>query len=156
MSENLIYHNHHIIPKHAGGTDDASNIVKLTVAEHAEAHRILFETYGREEDRIAWLGLSGIVQREEIVSLATKLGASNGGRGNKNIPKTEEHKEKVSKTIKEKYKHPEYRKKVSDGMIGNTNSKNHFSEEYKKTQSEAMKAAWKKRKERASLTQLVE
>ena len=152
MSENLIYHNHHIIPKHAGGTDDASNIVKLTVAEHAEAHRLLFETYGREEDRIAWLGLSGIIGREDVFILAAKL----GGRGNKNIPKTEEHKQKVSKAIKEKFKQPEYRKKVSEGMVGNTNSKNHSSKEYKKTQSEAMKAAWKKRKERASLTQLVE
>lgn len=26
-------HKHHIIPKHAGGTDDASNIVELTVVK---------------------------------------------------------------------------------------------------------------------------
>lgn len=150
MSDNLIYHNHHIIPKHAGGTDEPSNIVKLTVAEHAEAHRLLFETYGREWDRIAWLGLSGIVGREEVVYLANRQGGSNGGRGNKNVPKTEKHKQKLSESIKEKYKQPEYRKKISNGMIGNANSKNHSSEEYKKTQSEAMKAAWKRRKEKAS------
>ena len=35
---NAIYHNHHIVPRHAGGTDDPSNIIKLTVSEHAEAH----------------------------------------------------------------------------------------------------------------------
>jgi hypothetical protein len=30
-----IYHKHHIIPKHMGGTDDLSNIAKLTIEEHA-------------------------------------------------------------------------------------------------------------------------
>jgi hypothetical protein len=73
-------HKHHIIPKHAGGTDDPSNLVKLTVAEHAEAHRILFEQYGREEDRIAWRGLAGIIGHEEAVLEAAKLGSRNARR----------------------------------------------------------------------------
>lgn len=60
-----IYHNHHIIPRHAGGSDDPSNIVRLTVEEHAEAHRILYETYGRIEDRIAWKMLSGKTNETE-------------------------------------------------------------------------------------------
>jgi len=32
-------HIHHIIPKHMGGTDEESNLVELTVEEHAEAHK---------------------------------------------------------------------------------------------------------------------
>lgn len=32
---------HHIIPKHMGGTDDESNLVLLTVAEHVQAHYLL-------------------------------------------------------------------------------------------------------------------
>ena len=40
-----IKHKHHIIPKHMGGTDDPSNLIELTVEEHAEAHKILFEKY---------------------------------------------------------------------------------------------------------------
>jgi hypothetical protein len=32
-------HKHHIIPRHAGGTDDSSNIIELTVEEHAEEHK---------------------------------------------------------------------------------------------------------------------
>jgi hypothetical protein len=67
-------HKHHIIPKHAGGTDDPSNLVELSVFEHAEAHRILYETYGLEEDLIAWRGLSGIVTREVVVREAQSLG----------------------------------------------------------------------------------
>ena len=36
-------HMHHIIPRHAGGTDDLSNLVELTIEQHAEAHRKLYE-----------------------------------------------------------------------------------------------------------------
>lgn len=45
MSEKYL-HKHHVIPKHMGGTDHPSNLVTLTVEEHAEAHRILWEKYG--------------------------------------------------------------------------------------------------------------
>ena len=45
-----IYHFHHIIPKHLGGSDDPSNLIRLTVEEHAEAHRKLYEEHGLEED----------------------------------------------------------------------------------------------------------
>lgn len=55
----LTYHWHHIIPKHAGGSDDPSNLIRLTVPEHAEAHRLLYEQYGRIGDKIAWKLLSG-------------------------------------------------------------------------------------------------
>lgn len=54
----MITHKHHIVPKHAGGTDDPSNLVELTVEEHAEAHRKLYEQYGRWQDKLAWMGLS--------------------------------------------------------------------------------------------------
>lgn len=60
-------HKHHIIPKHVGGSDDSDNLIELTIEEHAEAHRILYETYGRWQDRIAWLSLSGIMKDEERI-----------------------------------------------------------------------------------------
>ncbi len=62
-----IYHRHHIIPRHAGGTDDPSNIVELTIEEHAEAHRLLYEEHGHWEDKVAWLGLSGKIGKDEII-----------------------------------------------------------------------------------------
>jgi len=61
-----------------GGTDDPSNMIELSVAEHAEAHRVLYETHGLEEDLIAWRGLSGIVTREVIVREAQSLGGKKG------------------------------------------------------------------------------
>jgi hypothetical protein len=60
-------HKHHIIPKHAGGTDDPSNLVELTIEEHAEAHRLLYEEHGRWQDRVAWLSLAGIMKDQERI-----------------------------------------------------------------------------------------
>lgn len=64
-------HIHHIIPKHAGGTDDPSNLVSLTLEEHAEAHRLLYEKYGRIEDKVAWKALSN--NKEEFESARREL-----------------------------------------------------------------------------------
>lgn len=62
-----IYHKHHIVPRHMGGTDDPSNLVELTIEEHAEAHRKLFEQYHHPEDFAAWKGLSGMMNKHEII-----------------------------------------------------------------------------------------
>lgn len=58
-------HWHHIVPKHAGGSDDPSNLVHLTVEEHAEAHKKLWEQYGCWQDKIAWRTLSGQISIQE-------------------------------------------------------------------------------------------
>ena len=71
-------HVHHIIPKHMSGSDDPSNLVELTVEEHAEAHRLLYEQYGNWQDKIAWQALSGRIGQEEI--LRAKQGMANKGR----------------------------------------------------------------------------
>lgn len=68
----MIKHKHHIIPKHAGGTDDPSNLIELTVEEHADAHRILYEEHGRWQDYVAWKTLSGAITNQEATLLAQK------------------------------------------------------------------------------------
>ena len=74
-------HMHHIVPKHMGGTDDPSNLIELTVEEHAEAHRVLYEKYGHWEDKLAWQGLAGLIDKQELVkqmlSEAAKKGSAN-------------------------------------------------------------------------------
>jgi len=50
-----------------GGTNDPSNLIELSVEEHAEAHKKLYEEHGNEYDRIAWLGLAGLIGKEEII-----------------------------------------------------------------------------------------
>ena len=93
-------HKHHILPRHAGGTDDPSNLVELTIEEHAEAHRVLYETHGRWQDKMAWQLLSGQIGKEELMAEIAKnrmtpevrLKMSMTKRGRK---LTEEHKEKI-------------------------------------------------------------
>ena len=62
-------HKHHIIPRHAGGTDDPSNLVELTPEEHAEAHRKLWEEHGRWQDYCAWIGLAKYSTNKEHIRL---------------------------------------------------------------------------------------
>ena len=76
-------HKHHIIPRHAGGSDDPSNIIEVTVEEHAEAHRKLYEEHGRWQDRVAYLALSGQIGKEEIVKQKLQeAGRSRRGKTN--------------------------------------------------------------------------
>lgn len=77
-----ILHKHHIIPRHAGGTDELSNLVYLTVEEHAEAHRLLYEQYGRKEDYLAWRGLAGLIGKDEMIREKMSLNSSRPGELN--------------------------------------------------------------------------
>lgn len=57
-----------------GGTDDPENLIELTVEEHAEAHKKLYEEYGRWQDRLAWMALSGQITNQEAIRQAQSLG----------------------------------------------------------------------------------
>lgn len=114
-------HLHHIIPKHMGGTDHPSNLVELTVEEHAEAHRKLYEEHGNAYDFVAWKALSGQITSDEARRLATI--ATWTGRKH-----TEEAKEKIREARKKQNSSgwnwsEESRKAKSEAMAGNTQSK---------------------------------
>ena len=142
-------HKHHIVPKHMGGTDDPENIIELTIEEHAEAHRLLWEQYGKRQDWLAWQGLLGLVSKQEItkeiLSLAGKRGGSNGkgvtgNRAKGGHANWKKNKEQVIKTLREngrKYGHlggiP------GDKWIWITNSK----EEIKFLKNDEIPEGWK-------------
>ena len=110
-------HKHHIIPRHMGGSDDPSNLIELTVEEHAEAHRKLWEQYGNIKDYCAWKGLEGTIGKEEIVRLLMDP----TGRVH-----TEETKKKMSEAHKGKPKHtPESKEKISEARKGKPLSEEH-------------------------------
>lgn len=69
-----------------GGSDDPSNIIELTVEEHAEAHKILFDMYGKKEDELAWKGLAGIIGKEEITKILCSIASKKAKR-----PKGKDH-----------------------------------------------------------------
>ena len=123
----MIKHKHHIIPKHAGGTNDSSNLIELTIEEHAEAHRLLYETYGRIEDKWAWLGLSGQIGKDEILKqIASSQKGKNKPEGHgekvsafrKNFKYSEESKLKMSLAKKGKILTNEHKKNISLSSIG--------------------------------------
>ena len=104
-------HIHHIIPKHMGGTDDPSNLIELTIEEHAEAHRELYEKYGDEFDRLAHLSLSGAIGKEEIIEMKLKASSARSS-GNTGRKLSREWKENLSKSVKESWI-----KKIEEGYV---------------------------------------
>jgi len=57
-----------------GGSDDPSNLIELTIEEHAKAHFDLWKKFGRIEDKIAWECLSGRNLSEEERIILSKSG----------------------------------------------------------------------------------
>lgn len=139
-------HKHHIVPKHMGGSDDPSNIVELTVEDHAEAHRLLYELHGKIQDKVAWMGLAKLVPMKELIlelQRETKLGAKNpmygkpapnrgvkrpgiGGRKRGTPWTAQEREKKMAQRAVEGYydylKSPERAKKISQSTIGRKGS----------------------------------
>jgi len=142
-------HKHHIVPRHMGGTDDPSNLIELTVEEHAEAHRELWEQYGNIKDYCAWKGLEGTIGKEEIVRLLMdptgrvhteetkqKISQSHIGKSKH----TEESKEKLRQFRTGMKLSGEHKAKISKGLEGNTNMVGKkLGEDTKKKISEAGK-----------------
>lgn len=130
-----LLHKHHIIPRHAGGTDDPSNLVYLTVEQHAEAHRVLWETYGRIQDWRAWNGLSRQIGREEILKQiysenGKRAGVSNKGRTphNKGIPMSEEQKQKLRRPKSEEHKAALRKPKADSSKMGRHEKTDHIKQ----------------------------
>lgn len=76
------YEKHHIIPKHAGGSNEDGNLVLLTFREHILAHYILWKIHKRPGDRLMYLLRSQ--QKEEAQKLRVEMAVKsnrNGGLG---------------------------------------------------------------------------
>ena len=126
-----------------GGTDDPSNIILLSVEDHAKAHLDLYEKYGNEYDRIAYDSLMKRLPREEIVRQvcrATHLGkkkkpeAVEKMRQTKmGVPQTPESNKKRSETLKRKFQEGTFKPGVSHSPK---------TEEHNKKNSEGCKKAW--------------
>ena len=107
-----------------GGTDDSSNLIELTIEEHAEAHRELYEKYGKQEDLFAWKGLSGQWTKYQIHKAFSREGILHNETTKKKISMakkgkklSEEHKAKIIGTGR---KQPERQKEA----VRNSNSMN--------------------------------
>ena len=132
-------HKHHIIPKHAGGSNDPDNFVYLTIEEHAKAHKKLYEEYGRWEDRLAYEGLSGQIGKDEIweeiyKNRKTFLGRKHTEETKKKISESKKRQERLGLT---KSHNEEWRKNQSEKLMGHT-----VSEEQRKKVSNSNSKEW--------------
>lgn len=108
-------HRHHIIPRHAGGTDNADNIVELTIPQHAEAHQRLYEQHGRLGDKLAWLCLSGRSKDSEAESIRIQL-ATVGFQIFLKSPESELWRKNISVTLTGKTQTSETKHKRSQSL----------------------------------------
>jgi hypothetical protein len=107
-------HKHHIIPKHAGGTDDPSNLIELSVEDHAEAHRILWERHGMKADFMAWKMLSGKSIEAELARIELAKDGFLKFMGNKK--KKDSWRENISKSRRGKRQSEESKAKKSESL----------------------------------------
>lgn len=130
----IIYHKHHIIPKHMGGSDDPSNILKCNVAMHAFLHEQLWKKYGHWQDKVAWQALSGQINMSEASKIAKIEGCRKGGLTN--IGKKHSMKRRLANS-RSKIGHivtTETRSKISNSLKGRPLSKEHIQ---KRTESQS-------------------
>ena len=129
-------HKHHIIPKHAGGTDDPSNLVELTIEEHAEAHRLLFDEHGRWQDEVAWKVLSGQMNMDESKEYARRKAIGDYFRGR---VRPQHEKDKIRESMMGKNKG----KKYGPRTFTDEHKKNLSKAHNRKPRGQALKSGWK-------------
>ena len=95
-------HKHHIIPRYMGGTDEPSNLVELTVEQHAEAHRLLYEQHGNWQDYVAWQGLAKLDKNFDAAKEAILAGSRKGSAKANLRWKDPNERVKQSKRMKER------------------------------------------------------
>lgn len=106
-----------------GGSNHPSNIALVTVEEHAEEHRKLYEKYGHQEDYIAWRGLAGIISHEEVVYEQIVLASKKGADAIRGKKKSKDHVAKIVATRLKTINGGSPFKEISSKTMSHTNSK---------------------------------
>jgi len=156
LNNEIHWHRHHIIPRHRGGTDNSSNLVKVNIAMHAFLHKYLYEENGSNFDLIAWK----LLDRQITLQQASTFAAREVNLGKKNSLEVREKKrlmrlgKKHSEETKRKIGLGNKGKKVSD-EFRLWSSKKHkgktISEEHRKAISLKLKGKPKPRRNKKLL-----
>jgi hypothetical protein len=142
---NIIYHNHHIIPKYRCkeigiDPDFPENIIRLTRTEHSAAHYHRWIKFGRYED----LWAVSIISKGEMDGLDTS-GDKNPFYGKKHSAESRKKMSDASSGEKNyfygKSLSEDHKKKISESKKGEKNCwyGKSFSEEHRKNMSDAKK-----------------
>lgn len=112
-----IMHRHHIVPLHMGGQQDGPTIL-LTIGQHAEAHRQLWEEHGKWQDLVAWQCLSGAMCHQDAIKIAISEGGKIAAKLHRGMKRSQESRQRMSESAKckaggmERLRDPEMRKLV--------------------------------------------
>lgn len=73
------FQTHHIQPKHSHGTNASWNLILLSLPEHAEGHKLLYECYNNIYDYSAWCLMTGktlegltVIRKENQLKMKTR------------------------------------------------------------------------------------
>lgn len=126
-----------------GGTDDPSNLVQLTVEEHAQAHKKLYEEHSKQQDFIAYQALSGQITSEEARRKAVSVTLTGRKQSKEQIRKrvTARLKTRPHSTLGQKNKpaSEERKRKISEANKGGTGRPFPHTKETKLKMSESAK-----------------
>lgn len=127
LEESVYSEKHHIIPRCMNGNNDKSNIVKLTAKEHYLAHLLLYKIYPNNDKlAFAFFTMCSIKKdgkRDYKVSsrMFAEIKESCGkivGLRNKGIPRSQEIRNKISKSNKGKPKSLDHIKSIISSHLG--------------------------------------
>ena len=97
-----------------GGTDEASNIIEVSVEEHAELHLDLYLKHGYYEDWLASQCLSGQIVGEDIQKHWDELRRTNHRKVMVGRKMSQETKDKIRNALMGKKKSPEHAQKCRE------------------------------------------
>jgi len=120
----VYYEKHHIVPKCMGGCNTSKNLVLLTAREHYICHLLLLEVYPYEDGlhHAVWVlactkeGLNISSRTYARLKVIASRAISKANKGRKKPPLTEQHKKKISETLKNRK--VTWGHKISEGKKG--------------------------------------
>lgn len=128
------YHIHHIIPKSFGGKNSKDNLIRLSYSDHLFAHSLLARIYAG----VMWSALFMMLNCKKKYTNKSYRNSYNSSKINHSIimsnPKTNEHKENISKSLKGLFKSESHKEKLrisSSGVAMQEETKQKISEKLK-------------------------
>ena len=113
-------HKHHKIIFKNGQRIRTNKLIEYTIEEHANEHKRLYMKYGHWKDKLAWKGLSGQIDKEEIIKEIYK----NRTPAMLGKQQSDYQKERTRQSNKGRIFTKEHRQRISESMIGRKQSDN--------------------------------
>lgn len=112
-----LYEIHHMIPKSLGGSNEKSNLIKLTQREHYIAHMILWKTYSGKMTQAFYFMNKKSKSSRTFASLRNEFAVMDSII-HKGKQLSNETKQKISDSLKGRIFSEETRQKISEAKIG--------------------------------------